>query len=236
MKLCQPRLEGRLIKRYKRFLADIELAGGEIITAHTGNTGAMLGCSDPGSRVWIYDTENPKRKYRYSWDMVEDLAGNLIGIHTTRANKLVSEGIANGVIKELAGYEAKPEVKYKNFNTRFDFMLCKNDAPQHCFLEVKSVTAKRHTDTAIFPDAKSERGKKHLDVLMDALMQGYRSIAFYCIQRDDVNCFSPADEIDPLYAETLRKAHAAGVEIMAYKTRLSPDEIALYQAVPVSLY
>lgn len=236
LKITQPYIEGHLIKRYKRFLADVELTNGEVITAHTGNTGSMKGCSDPGSRVWLYDSENPKRKYRYSWDLVEDLSGNLIGIHTTRANKLVHEAIDNGVIEELKNYtDIRPEVKYLDSNTRFDFLLTNQDQSALCFVEVKNVTAKRDSDIAIFPDAKTERGRKHLQTLIDAVEHGYRSVIFFCIQRSDVSVFKPADEIDPEYGELLRKAYGLGVEAFAYKAYLSPDEIYLNVAIPVIL-
>ena len=241
MKITQHYVEGRLIKRYKRFLADVQLDSGGTITAHTGNTGAMKGCADPGSRVWLYDSENPKRKYRYSWDLVEDLSGNLIGIHTTRANKLVHEAIETGVIVALQGYKKiKSEVKYSNSNTRLDFLLEHSDQvgsihSKSCFVEVKNVTAKRDTETAIFPDAKTERGKKHLETLIHAVEQGYRGVIFFCIQRNDASVFKPADEIDPEYGEILRKACASGVEALAYKARLSPDEIVLSEPIPVDL-
>lgn len=236
MKITQSYIEGRLIKRYKRFIVDVELPNGQVISAHTGNTGAMLGCSDPGSRVWLYDTENPKRKYRYSWDLVEDLSGNLIGIHTTRANKLVHEAIGSGVITELQGYDdIKPEVKYKNSHTRFDFLLTKKDQSQSCFVEVKSVTAKRDLNTAIFPDAKSERAKKHLATLLDAVEQGHRAVIFFCIQRSDANVFEPADEIDPEYGEMLRSVSALGVETLAYKVAISPKEIYLCDTIQVKI-
>ncbi len=236
MKLTQPYIEGRLIKRYKRFLVDVALPNGQVITAHTGNTGAMLGCSDPGSRVWLYDTENPKRKYRYSWDLVEDLSGNLIGIHTTRANKLVHEAIDSGIIKELQGYnDIKPEVKYKKSHTRFDFLLTNHHQKQDCFLEVKSVTAKRDSKTAIFPDAKSERAKKHLTTLLDAVEQGHRAVIFFCIQRSDASVFRPADEIDPEYGEMLRNVSTAGVETLAYKVTISPKEIYLRDVIQVEI-
>ena len=163
MKITQPYLEGRLIKRYKRFLADIELADKNIITVHTPNTGSMLGCAEPGSRVWIYDTQNDKRKYRYSWDLVEDLQGNLIGIHTGRVNHLVTEAIMGGIVKELAEYHSiQQEVFFPGSNTRFDLFLQSPKNIPDCFLEIKNVTAKMD-NVAIFPDAKTTRGKKHLD-------------------------------------------------------------------------
>lgn len=236
LKITQPFIEGRLIKRYKRFLADVQLSDGKIVTAHTANTGSMQGCSDPGSRVWLYDSKNPKRKYRYSWDLVEDLSGNFVGIHTTRANRLVHEAIENGVIAELQNYiNIRSEVKYLESNTRFDLLLSKEDHSEPCFVEVKNVTAKRGTDIAIFPDAKTERGKKHLVTLIDAVQHGFRAVIFFCIQRSDVNKFKPADEIDPEYGELLRKACASGVEALAYKAYLSPDEVYLNAPIPIIL-
>lgn len=235
MKIDQPFIEGRLIRRYKRFLADVELMNGDVITAHTGNTGAMSGCSDPGSRVWLYNTGNLKRKYIYSWDLVEDLSGNLIGIHTTRANRLVHEAIDNGVIEELQHYDViKPEHTYAETKTRFDFFLQK-EGRRDCFLEVKNVTAKRDETTAIFPDAKSERAKKHLLTLLDAVEKGYRGVIFFCIQRSDVTIFKPADEVDPEYGDLLRKVSQAGVETLAYKATLSPTEVVLNKVIPVVL-
>lgn len=236
LKIEQPYVEGRLIKRYKRFLADVELANGEVITAHTPNTGAMLGCAEPGSRVWLYDTGNPKRKYLYSWDLVEDLSGNLVGIHTTRANKLVHEAIEHGVIPELQGYsQIQSEVKFHDSNTRFDFFLSGGDQTKPCYLEVKSVTAKRNNATAIFPDAVSIRGKKHLIALVEAIQRGYDAVIFFCIQREDVQTFSPASEIDPEYTSALNHAIEAGVQVLAYKVKISPTEIVIDSVVPVQV-
>jgi len=236
MKITQPCIEGRLIKRYKRFLADIELVDGRIITAHTPNTGSMKGCSDPGSRVWVYDTQNPSRKYIYSWDLVEDSEGHLVGIHTGRPNYLVREAIETGVISGLQGYkDIKLEAKYFDKGTRFDLLLTGHETEKDCFVEVKNVTAKRSSHVAIFPDAVSTRGQKHLAMLEDAVTRGYRAAMVYCIQRDDVTSFSPAFEIDPVYANALIHANKNGVEIYAYKSEISPEEIYLNKPIELNL-
>ncbi|MDH3327011.1 MAG: DNA/RNA nuclease SfsA [Gammaproteobacteria bacterium] len=234
MKITQPCVEGRLIKRYKRFLADIELLDGRIITAHTPNTGSMKGCADPGSRVWVYDTQNPARKYIYSWDLVEDAEGHLVGIHTGRPNYLVREAIESGVITELQGYKCiKLEAKYFDTGTRFDLLLTGHETENDCFVEVKNVTAKRSAHVAIFPDAVTKRGQKHLVMLEDAVTRGYRAAMVYCIQRDDVTSFSPAFEIDPDYANALIHASENGVEAYAYKSKISPEEVTLMKTVEV---
>jgi len=236
MKINSPYIEGRLIKRYKRFLADVELASGEIVTAHTPNTGSMKGCSDPGSKVWLYDTQNPKRKYRYSWDLVADLQGKLVGIHTGRANLLVKEAVALGTIVELGGYSAiKAEVNYKSSGCRFDLLLSQHDLKPDCFVEVKNVTAIDDYGVAIFPDAVTQRGKKHLETLIDVVGDGMRAAMVFCIQREDVFAFRAAEEIDPAYAEMLKLAYYQGVEIIAYKSSLSPTEIKLVEPVEIDI-
>jgi len=234
VKITQPCLEGRLIKRYKRFLADIELIDGRLITAHTPNTGSMKGCAEPGSRVWVYDTCKPSRKYIYSWDLVEDVEGHLVGIHTGRPNYLVREAIESGVIVELQGYaHIRMEARYFDKSTRFDLLLTGHAMQNDCYVEVKNVTAKREIDgdVAIFPDAVTKRGLKHLAMLENAVANGFRAAMVYCIQRQDVNYFSPAFEIDPAYASGLKKASENGVEVYAYKSIVSPQEIMLSEAV-----
>lgn len=233
MKFTKPLIPATLIKRYKRFLADVRLENGDIITVHTPNTGAMLGCADPGSRIWLRDTQNPKRKYRYSWEMSQTANGVKVGVHTGLANHLVKEGIENGIIKELQGYSAiQTEVRYGKENSRIDLLLEAQDGMQ-CFVEVKNVTAVQDSTTAIFPDAVSARGTKHLRELMLMASRGQRAVIFYCIQRSDVAQMCPADTIDPLYATTLREALANGVEALAYRAEVSPEEVSLCTPVPV---
>lgn len=233
MKFEEPLLEARLIQRYKRFLADVELPNGSLLTAHTPNTGAMLGCAEPGSRVWLRDTANPKRKYVYSWELVEASSGVLVGINTGLPPKLVQEAIADGLISELQGYKIlRREVRYGLENSRIDLLLQDGPAPD-CYVEVKNVTAITESGVAIFPDAVSARGRKHLRELMEMVKQGYRAIIFYCVQRQDAESLSPADAIDPEYGETMRRAMNAGVEAIAFRATVSPQEIRLADRLPV---
>jgi sugar fermentation stimulation protein A len=230
MKFEKPLVEGRLLRRYKRFLADVELAGGEIITAHTANTGAMQGCSTPGSRIWLSKSDNPKRKCPYTWELVEGDAGTLVGINTQLSNRLVNEAITAERIPELQGYaKVRSEVRYGQENSRIDLLL-ESDIP--CYVEVKNVTL---ADQGIgyFPDAVSARGSKHLRELMGVVAAGQRAVIFFCVQREDVSEVRPADHIDAVYGRTLREALEVGVEAIAYGARVSPDGVALWHALSV---
>ena len=232
MKFDQTLIEGRLIKRYKRFLADIELANGDIITAHTANTGSMSGCSTPGSRVWLRDSGNPKRKYPLSWELVEVSAGVIVGINTALPNKLVPEAIEQGIIGELQGYShMQAEVPYGNENSRIDLLL-QDEAGNQCYVEIKNVTLVED-GTAFFPDAVSERGSKHLRELIEMHKQGHRSVIFYCVQRKDAEQLRPADKIDPKYGQTLRMAIQSGVEALAYRAVVGNREVLLASRLPV---
>ncbi|MDH5547245.1 MAG: DNA/RNA nuclease SfsA [Gammaproteobacteria bacterium] len=234
MKYTQPILTGTLIKRYKRFLADVRLDNGEVITVHTPNTGAMLGCAEPGFRVWLYDSENLERKYRYSWLLVENNEGIKIGINTAAANTLVEEGIREGVIKELQGYsQVQREVKSPTGVSRFDLFLQHHSHLPDCYIEVKSVTAKGEDGVGIFPDAVSARGKKHLEDLRAMVALGFRAVLVFCVQREDVEQVRAAIEIDPLYANTLETVRKHGVEVIAYCAKLSPNQLSLVRRIPV---
>ncbi len=228
-----PLIEGRLVRRYKRFLADVELADGTTVTTHTPNTGSMLGCCTPGSRVWLRDCQNPTRKYPLSWELVETVDGALVGINTGLSNGLVREAIENGVIGELIGYkEIRAEVRYGAENSRIDLLLRDHrDAPD-CYVEVKNVTLAQ-SGTAMFPDAVSARGSKHLRELIGMVEKGYRACLCFCVQRDDVQQMAPADHIDVEYGRLLRKALAAGVEVLAYGARVTVAGVRLCQALPV---
>ncbi|MGD8524866.1 MAG: DNA/RNA nuclease SfsA [Thioalkalispiraceae bacterium] len=234
MNFESPLLPGTLIKRYKRFLADIRLADGQLITAHSPNTGAMTGCAEPGSPVWVRDTQNPKRKYPYAWEVTTSTEGSLVGINTGLVNRLVSEAIESGLVGELQGYQQlRSEVKYGQENSRIDLLL--QDGQQaDCYVEIKNVTAIDEAGVAIFPDAVSQRATRHLRELMHVVAQGQRGVIFFCIQRDDIEQFSPADNIDPEYGQMLRKAMNCGVEVLAYKASVNPEQIRLYEAVTVS--
>lgn len=215
---------GRLLGRRQRFLADIELDSGEQVVAHCANTGSMLGCKAPGSRVWLSAATNPQRKLAWTWELVEAVPGIVVGIHTGRSNGLVEEAILAGVLPPLAGFgRVRREVRYGSENSRVDLLL-ENDAGPRCYVEVKNVTAAVEGGVALFPDAVSARGSKHLRELMGVVAAGERAAIVFCCQRADVHEVWPADAIDPLYGRTLREAVAAGVE--AYALRAHVDVTA----------
>lgn len=225
-------LEGRLEKRYKRFLADVRLADGVLVTAHCPNTGAMTGCKDAGSRVWLRPTDNPKRKLKYSWELVETADGALACIHSARANDLLAEALAADAVAPLAGYTAmQREARFGRENSRADFLLHYGEQP--CYVEVKSVTLARDGGIGLFPDAVSSRGTRHLRELIEVRREGARAVLCFVVMHGAIREVRPADEIDPLYGETLREARAAGVELLAFGTRISAEEISLDAALPV---
>ncbi len=233
MDLPVPLLEGRLVRRYKRFLADVTLDNGRTVTAHCPNTGSMLGCDLPGSRVWLSEHDNPKRKYRLGWELVEAEPGVLVGIHTGRTNALVREAMESGVIEPLAGYETlRAEAAYDG--GRFDFLLTL-PGDTACYVEVKNVTAAVSDGVAIFPDARSVRGTRHLDDLVRLKEAGERAVMVYCAQRNDAREVRPADDIDPEYGRAMRRAAEAGVELLAYRCDLSTRAINVAEAIPVVL-
>ncbi|HEY0721678.1 MAG TPA: DNA/RNA nuclease SfsA [Gammaproteobacteria bacterium] len=234
MILEKPLLPAILLRRYKRFLADVRLPDGRELTVHTPNTGSMLGCSEPGSRVWLRDAGERGRKYRYSWDMTETHAGVLVGVNTTLPNRLVMEGITSGVIGELSGYTAiRPEVRYGVERSRIDLLLVGDGQRPDCYVEIKNVTTCDADRAGFFPDAVSTRASRHLRELTEMVRQGARAVIFFCVQRGDVRCVRPADEIDPRYGEALRAALAAGVEALAWRARVTPGEIVLECPIPV---
>ena len=226
MRYATPLSEGRLIRRYKRFLADVELADGSVITAHTPNTGSLAGCCNPGSRVWLRDSGNPERKYRFSWDLVEACPGVLVGINTGLPSALVQEALQERRIKELKGYaNVRPEVKYGKENSRIDLLLTGKGRPD-CYVEIKNVTL-AEDGIAYFPDAVSTRAAKHLRELEHMVTNGSRGVIFFCVQRGDTAEVRPADHIDPDYGKALRRALKNGVEAMAYAAQVAPDEVTL---------
>jgi len=231
-----PLLEGRLQRRYKRFLADIEMESGEVITAHCPNTGSMRNCSDPGSRVWLYDSDNPKRKLRYTWELVEVAKRHLACINTHRANHLVKEAIQNKDIEELAGYDQLlNERKYGSENSRIDLLLQGEGVPD-CYVEVKNLTLLQdEKGTGIFPDAVTTRGRKHLRELMNIVRNGERAVLFFNVAHTGIDHVSPAWDIDPEYAETLTQAVEEGVEVLAYSAAISPNQIILEQPLEFDL-
>ena len=228
-----PLASGRLVKRYKRFLADVILDDGSSVTAHCPNTGSMLGCHTPGARVWLSRSDNPKRKYAHTWEMVEVEDGVLVGVNTGRSNALVREAIESGIITELGGYDdIRAEVRYGEEGSRVDFLLSRDHS--RCYVEVKNVTAALDRGIALFPDAVSTRGTRHLRELMRTFRESrQRALLCFCVQRSDVHEVRPADDIDADYGRTLRDALDAGVEVIAYRAKLRPDSIVLVEPIPV---
>jgi sugar fermentation stimulation protein A len=224
-------VEGRLIRRYKRFLADIQLPGG-VVTAACPNTGSLTGCVEAGNRVWLSESDSVTRKYRHTWEIVE-VGEVLVGINTSLPNALVAEAIGAGTIPELAGYDSvRGEVGYGEERSRIDLLL-EGAGKKPCYVEVKNVTAAASRGVAVFPDCVSERGSKHLRELMRLKAAGLRPVQLYCVQRGDVNEVRPADSIDAVYGRTLREALAAGVEVLAYRARVTSREIRLEERIPV---
>jgi sugar fermentation stimulation protein A len=241
LKYDQVLREGRLIRRYKRFLADVDFGRDEIITVHCPNTGAMTGCAIPGSRVWCRFVDNPKRKYAYTWELVEVKGNEMACINTIRANDLVEEALNHERVAALQGYNSLTrEVKYGDESSRIDFLLsdplsCVNSKAK-CFVEVKAVTLSGALPyQALFPDAVSLRGQKHLRELILQVEKGHRACLFFCVNRTGIQSISPADEIDPAYGKLLRNAVCSGVEIVAMRANITEQEIVLDHQIEVIL-
>lgn len=229
-----PELEqGRLIIRYKRFLADIETDSGELLTIHCPNTGSMLNCMMPGGRVWFSRSSDPKRKLPGTWEISETPQGRFACINTGRANTLVEEALRAGVISELNGFTAfKREVAYGQEKSRVDFRLEYPDG--HVYLEVKSVTLGfDESAVAAFPDAVTQRGARHLRELAALAREGVRSVLLYCVNLTGIESVRPAQEIDPAYALALKDAMDAGVEVLAYGVHLDPQEVRIDRRLQV---
>ena len=232
MHFSSPLIEGRFLKRYKRFFADVELADGGVVVAHCVNTGAMAGVLDTGNRVWLSPATNPKRKLKYTWELVE-AEGTLMGINTSMTNKLAEEAIRNDVINALSGYgNIRREVRYGT-NSRIDLLL--NDPTRGpCYVEVKNVHMK-NGEFAEFPDAVTTRGTKHMEELAILAEGGTRAVVLFVVQRDDCSALRPATQIDPKYAHALVSACAKGVEALAVSCYVAPDEITIHRELPVIL-
>jgi sugar fermentation stimulation protein A len=227
-----PRLvEGTLVRRYKRFLADVRLAGGELVTAHVPNTGSMRGCADPGSRVGLMPSPDPRRRLRFTLELVKVRRG-WIGVNTARSNRIVEEAVGASKVPELAGYASlRTEVRY-GLSSRVDLLL--EDGPRKCYVEVKNATLKEG-EAVMFPDAVTERGRKHLRELAAMARAGHRAVIFFLVNREDCAFFAPARHVDPVYGELLDRVSREGVEILAYRTRASLSSIRLDRPVPIAL-
>lgn len=223
MRFPEALIPGRLLRRYKRFLADVRLEDGRTVTAHCANPGSMLGLAEPGSRVWLSPARNPQRKLRYTWELVE-AAGALVGINTGHPNNLVAEAIAAGRVPELAGYESlRREVRYGQ-RSRIDILLEDAGRPA-CYVEVKNVHMLRQPALAEFPDSVTARGARHLDELGRMVADGQRAIIFFLAQRGDCRRLGIAGDIDPGYAEAFARSRAQGVEALCYSCMMTPEEI-----------
>ncbi len=232
MKFHAPLIPGTLVRRYKRFLADVLLEDGREVTAHCANPGAMIGLMEPGSDVWLSPATNQKRKLKYSWELLR-VGEGLVGINTALPNAIVTEAIDGGKIPELAGYDSlRREVKYGR-NSRIDILL-EGGGKIPCYVEVKNVHLKR-SKSAEFPDSVTKRGAKHLVELGDMVEAGNRAVMFYLIQREDCDSFSIAADIDPEYDAGLKVAVSRGVEIFCYRCKLSTEEILLDRPIVAAL-
>ncbi len=221
-----------LIRRYKRFLADVTLNDGREVTAHVANPGSMLGMKDEGLRVWLEPNDDPKRKLKYSWKIAELDSGAMVGVDTGMPNKIVGEALRNGLIPELVYQNVKPEVKYGE-NSRIDFLLSE-DGKSDCYVEVKSVTLSRQTGLAEFPDSVTARGAKHMDELANVVQSGQRAVLLYLLQRNDCDRFDIAGDIDPKYQAAFTAAREAGVEVLCYGTTLSQTGIEISDKIPLA--
>ena len=232
MKFEKPLIPGKLIKRYKRFLADIEMDSGKIITAHCPNSGSMKSCTNPGWKVLLSESDNPKRKYKFTWEMVNN-GKCWIGINTMIPNIIAEEAIKKGIISELSGYEEiKREVKYGE-NSRIDILL--KSEKQLCYVEVKNVTLVEEDGHYYFPDAVTSRGLKHLNELMEMKKQGHRAVMLFVVQRSDGKIFKPAAHIDLKYAAGLKSAFNNGVEILVQQANVSSTKIEIYKKIDFEL-
>ena len=227
--------EGRLIKRYKRFLADIETTTGELMTIHCPNTGSMFNCMVEGGQVWFSRSNDPKRKLPGTWEISETPQGRLACVNTGRANRLIEEALLAGVITELDGFTAlKREVAYGQEKSRIDFRLEYREG--FAYVEVKSVTLGFDgSRVAAFPDAVTQRGAKHLRELSALAREGVRAVQLYCVNLTGIDAVRPAEEIDPGYAAALREAVAAGVQVLAYGVSLTPDAVVVDRRLEVIL-
>ena len=233
MKFSAPLVAGRLVKRYKRFLADVLLEDGSEVTAHCANPGSMLGLKEPGSRVWLSPSDNPKRKLKYSWEVIE-ADGALVGINTAHPNKLVEEALAAGRIEGLAGYDSlRREVKYGK-NSRIDILL-EDAAGAKTYVEVKNVHLMRQQGLAEFPDSVTARGAKHLGELADMVAEGHRAAMVFLVQRPDCARLNLAADIDPTYAVAFDAARAAGVEAYAIGCDVRLDGIDAVKPVTLEM-
>ncbi len=247
MKFQFPLQKGTWIKRYKRFMVDLTLPNGDVLTVHNANTGSMKNCYVEGGDAWFWDSKNDKRKYPHSLELVTTPSGHIACINTSRPNYLVAEAIENAIVKELQDYKTlKTEVRYGDEKSRIDILL--SGGKQDIYVEVKNTTLLETTkggapnsngsfDEGIgyFPDSVSDRASKHLRELMLMVEQGHRAVIFFCVNHTGIKQVRPADHIDPVYGQLLRKAAQKGVEILAYGSHINEGEIYLRGRIEVVL-
>ncbi|MCZ6619197.1 MAG: DNA/RNA nuclease SfsA [Gammaproteobacteria bacterium] len=232
VRLNPPLARGTLRRRYKRFLADVVTAEGRAITMFCPNTGAMLGCSEPGSTVWFSASNNPTRKYRHTLEVVLTALGR-VGVNTARANDLVAEALDAGGVAELTGYGTiTREVRIPHENGRFDFLLSEPGRAD-CYVEVKSLTLGYPDGTGAFPDTESKRALRHVRALEARVKNGERAVLLYCVQHTGIRVATTADDIYPAYGEAVRSALDSGVEVLARSCRIERDEISLGDKIVV---
>ncbi len=232
MRFQTPLVPARLIRRYKRFLADIRLADGTEVTAHCANPGSMMGLKEPGTKIWVEPNDDPKKKLKYGWRLVDHENGHFTGVDTSLPNRALRQSIVASEVPELAMYETvRPEQNYGQ-NSRIDFLLQEPGLPD-AYVEVKSVTLSRAPELAEFPDSVTARGTKHLGELAEMARQGHRAVLFYLVQRTDCTQMTLATDIDPAYARAFDLACAAGVETLAYDTAITPEGIDMGRRMPL---
>lgn len=228
----QPLIQATLIKRYKRFLADVTLSDGSEVTVYCANTGAMTGCATPGDTLWLLPNNNPKRKYALSWELTYTQAQHFICVNTARANELTENAINDGVISELTGYQTlQREVPYGSEKSRIDFLLSDNNKV-NCYVEVKSCTLLENQQ-GYFPDTVTTRGQKHLRELIEMKQMGHRAVLLFAVLHTGINQVKAASHIDKKYAALLQQAQQAGVEVIAYRANINENTMVLHEKIPV---
>lgn len=238
MRFQFPLQQGTWIKRYKRFMVDINTDNGDLLTLHSANTGSMKNCYVEGGKVWYWDSQNEKRKYPHSLELCETPSGHVACVNTSRPNHLVAEAIENGVVKELQDFQTlKQEVRYGDEKSRIDILL--SGGAQDIYVEVKNCTLMEESSEGgkigYFPDSVSDRASKHLRELMHMVELGHRAVIFFCVNHTGIEEVRPADHIDKVYGQLLREAQQKGVEILAYKSQINDEEITLKDGLPVAL-
>ena len=233
MRFQTPLVPATLIRRYKRFLADVRLEDGREVTAHCANPGSMIGLAEPGLKIWLEPNDDPKKKLKFGWRLVEHATGHFTGVDTSVPNRALRTALLAKSIPEVANYATvRPEVKYGE-KSRVDFLLSDPELAD-LYLEVKSVTLMRQAGVAEFPDSVTARGTKHLRELSQMVEKGHRAMLFYLVQRTDAQQVDLARDIDPTYARAFAEARAAGVEVLAYGTHITPEEITIGSPLPIA--